>query len=592
MSYLSGFIEGFHGRHRKKKAESQRQAEVQSQREMSIFDALANSPDQEVQQLAIAGLLHSAKGPKKKGGLAGWMGEVEKSPYMDMIRGLSPTTTSTKQVATGRSLPSASFTGVGQGQSPGPQAGPQAGPQPGPQAQQPQQGRLAQPPVGQRDFGGRQMGMVPPGYAEGVDSRGLGGNAPAAAQSMQPGQPAAAPQESRLGRMTRPVGGPQGPTAQNLDITSQTPNVLGGEVSVSPGETQYEDRQVTSPRQWFRTPEYAAKQGADLRRGELTKDMEFWRQNFPNMSDEQIAELASGHNVFNNSQRGANMQRVELTGPDGEPMMGFFDPQRGIYFDAQGQPVDNPQPYDEPGAVRPITYAGPDGSPRRANFQPDTGTYTDVETGEVVDNPAVYSAPRQTTWGQPIFDANGQAYQGRNDQPGVMPLAGFHGRVDDQRVARAQNYLATTYKNIDPIVREAASTRTNRLAYERSQPPDVQAYLRGLDPVAWQQAVRNYVLEDTVARERLYESAEILVNTANQTPQFTGSYDQQMPSMGILGQGVKKDHDQFDLLASLFADAEDNPEQMDALSDVWEDFITQYQQRYPEGRAASPPPGQ
>jgi hypothetical protein len=88
VGVFEGLLGGFLGR--KGEIEQQNLAEAQraSQREQAIFGALVNADDPEVRALAISGLLDSAQPRKKKGGLRGWLGEMESSPYLPQIQSL------------------------------------------------------------------------------------------------------------------------------------------------------------------------------------------------------------------------------------------------------------------------------------------------------------------------------------------------------------------------------------------------------------------------------------------------------------------------------------------------------------------------
>lgn len=100
-SYLSGIVSGFQAR--KDELEQRRWAEEQqnNQRESKIYEALIQSPDPEIQSLAFSGLLDSAN-PKRKKGLQGWMGEMQKNPAMEGIKRLIQTpVTSSTQVQSG-----------------------------------------------------------------------------------------------------------------------------------------------------------------------------------------------------------------------------------------------------------------------------------------------------------------------------------------------------------------------------------------------------------------------------------------------------------------------------------------------------------
>ncbi len=46
-----------------------------------------------------------------------------------------------------------------------------------------------------------------------------------------------------------------------------------------------------------------------------------------------------------------NAEHVNITGPDGKPMMGNFHPDTGIYTDASGKTITNPVPYEKPQSI-------------------------------------------------------------------------------------------------------------------------------------------------------------------------------------------------------------------------------------------------
>lgn len=106
---LPGLLSGFAGR--KAEIESQNLAEAQAsqQRESKVFEALVNSPDPEIQSMAVAGLLHSAQPNQRKSGLRGWLGEMQQSPFLPQIQSLIQQPTTTTEPVMG--LPSAQTSG-------------------------------------------------------------------------------------------------------------------------------------------------------------------------------------------------------------------------------------------------------------------------------------------------------------------------------------------------------------------------------------------------------------------------------------------------------------------------------------------------
>src|SRR5688572_5433019 len=88
MGWFEGMLTGFQGRHYDIEQENVRQAELQHARESKVFEALLNSPDEEVKALAATGLFTAATGAKKKSGLRGWLGEMESNPMLGRIQEL------------------------------------------------------------------------------------------------------------------------------------------------------------------------------------------------------------------------------------------------------------------------------------------------------------------------------------------------------------------------------------------------------------------------------------------------------------------------------------------------------------------------
>lgn len=91
MDWITGLLQGFSARKGEIEQQNLEEALRSRQRESAVLETLINSPDQETRSLAIAGLLESARPGKRKSGLSGWLGQMEQSPYLQQIRGLSPT---------------------------------------------------------------------------------------------------------------------------------------------------------------------------------------------------------------------------------------------------------------------------------------------------------------------------------------------------------------------------------------------------------------------------------------------------------------------------------------------------------------------
>jgi len=86
MGWLEGVLTGYADRHYEIQKEKMREAQVAAEREGRVYQALLNSGDDELKALAGAGILDLANPRRRKGGIAGWMGEIEQSPYLEMIR--------------------------------------------------------------------------------------------------------------------------------------------------------------------------------------------------------------------------------------------------------------------------------------------------------------------------------------------------------------------------------------------------------------------------------------------------------------------------------------------------------------------------
>lgn len=108
-SGLTGILSGFSGRKAEIEQQTLEESRASSAREQKVFEALVNSPDPEIQSLAVAGLLQSAEPRKRKGGLAGWMGELQGSPHLPKIQALLSQPVQTEEPVLG--LPSTQTSG-------------------------------------------------------------------------------------------------------------------------------------------------------------------------------------------------------------------------------------------------------------------------------------------------------------------------------------------------------------------------------------------------------------------------------------------------------------------------------------------------
>ncbi len=80
-----------------------------NRRESDIYAHLLTSNDPEIQARAATGMIDSAMGPQRKGGIRGWLGDLEQSPVLGQIRALISTPTGP---GTPAALPSRSITGT------------------------------------------------------------------------------------------------------------------------------------------------------------------------------------------------------------------------------------------------------------------------------------------------------------------------------------------------------------------------------------------------------------------------------------------------------------------------------------------------
>ena len=104
MAYLEGLLSGFAERKGEREQENLERARLAADREARVYETLLSSPDLDIQGLAAAGLLESAKPRRRAGGLKGWLGEMESSPYLSQIQQLIRTPVTEEKVTPG--LPS------------------------------------------------------------------------------------------------------------------------------------------------------------------------------------------------------------------------------------------------------------------------------------------------------------------------------------------------------------------------------------------------------------------------------------------------------------------------------------------------------
>src|SRR5262245_39759051 len=87
MSLLEGFLTGYLDKRGEIETENLQKAQLQQEREGKVFEALLNSRDPEIASMAATGLIMGTQPKRRKGGMAGWMGEFMENPvYPEMLR--------------------------------------------------------------------------------------------------------------------------------------------------------------------------------------------------------------------------------------------------------------------------------------------------------------------------------------------------------------------------------------------------------------------------------------------------------------------------------------------------------------------------
>lgn len=86
MGWLEGLLGGITERKSELEALNLREAELSAQREANVYQALLGSDNPEIQAMAVSGLLDSAQPRKRKGGMRGWLGEMDQSPTFQRLQ--------------------------------------------------------------------------------------------------------------------------------------------------------------------------------------------------------------------------------------------------------------------------------------------------------------------------------------------------------------------------------------------------------------------------------------------------------------------------------------------------------------------------
>jgi hypothetical protein len=88
MGFLDGFLGGVVSQRQRMEDQNRQDAQSSQQREDRVLQQMAISDDEETKALGIAGILASTQPKKKKGGFAGWLGEMQNNPFLDKARAL------------------------------------------------------------------------------------------------------------------------------------------------------------------------------------------------------------------------------------------------------------------------------------------------------------------------------------------------------------------------------------------------------------------------------------------------------------------------------------------------------------------------
>jgi hypothetical protein len=99
MGWLSGILSGYADRQ-----DAQQRDLLAQQREADIYTHLLDHPDPEVRTMAATGMFQLGQPRSRKGGMAGWMGEMQNSPVYDTLAKYMTTAHPTETVTPG--LPS------------------------------------------------------------------------------------------------------------------------------------------------------------------------------------------------------------------------------------------------------------------------------------------------------------------------------------------------------------------------------------------------------------------------------------------------------------------------------------------------------
>lgn len=302
MGYIEGLLGGFTTRKREVEQERLREAELSNAREAKIFETLLNSPDPETRDLAAAGLLQSAGPRRKKGGLRGFLGEIESGPYLEQIRKLSPEVADQAGPAptTGASMP-------------------------GGMVSAPPSTSLAQSPTSATQVGApplRAIESAPPELQtrnDAVDATTAQPTAPLPSLPVQPGLP------------TPSAPAPAGPA--------------GAALTGQPASPRMRPREVFQTEEQRTLGRYSAQE-----RGEILGVVAAYEA--VGVPHDQAVQRAIDERMRSRGVGATGLQSIAGELPDGTPAFGVFDRQRGVYINPDtGQPLDGFRPRTTTGST-------------------------------------------------------------------------------------------------------------------------------------------------------------------------------------------------------------------------------------------------
>lgn len=342
MGWFEGLLSGYTDRLHTIQADEAAQAEAARAREETIYQTLLKDRelDPQIHDMAAAGLLGMGDPQKRKSGFAGWMGELEKSPYLPAIqrfhqanRAAEPEVTVPRQpsvpkgpsgaiptppaAAGSAALPAESVTTPGGPHITAPtfEPGYEGPPQPPP-------GTFSLAPGGAKAPTG-VPGAVPP-------------------PNLRPGAPGAVP-GAMPGASGQLLGAPPMPPPPPASPAAKAMAGMPGGATQTPGP-------APAPPRPKRTNLFASQ--ADLQRQQVEAGIEGTINGYQQMYERightpeeasvKAAELYEDTHIRGGSYAQPVPQFLEYTDPTtGQVVqtMGYFDKQSRTYHDSQGRPI-------------------------------------------------------------------------------------------------------------------------------------------------------------------------------------------------------------------------------------------------------------